>query len=106
MTTIELLQALREIGVYKLIDSGYLKPIKGNEYSHALDEAVEALENQPKYEKALKIMASGWVYKSKSDYYCKGCKYYGKPAFGCNGSSDDCMNQLIDYFKKQAGLEK
>jgi hypothetical protein len=58
-----------------------------------------------KYEKALKIMASGWIFKPKSDEYCIDCDYFQKPHAGCNGSPEDCMHHLIDWSKKQAGID-
>ena len=92
METIELLKAMQE----KCLRGGkYDDPLRIDKYK-ALEEAIKALENQPKYEKALAEMTKYFrcsklkgLYSSEED-----CHKYK--------SCEDCM---IKYFKKQVGLK-
>ena len=124
MDTIEVLQALREIGVYKLIDSGSLKPSMGKDYSRALDEAVEALDNKQFSKHKIDVLEqenefltkrSQWALEQivkyenvlieMTQYFrCKRIKGLYLSEEECH-KYKSCAECLSKYFKKQVGLE-
>lgn len=83
-----------------------IKILKGIMFSSleektAINEAIKALENQPKYEKALYEM-------SKNVQSCYRCKHEeNSPDCARNNGFDEsiCLNGHVDYYKKEAGSE-
>jgi len=72
-------------------------PFPKPEFGDACDEAIKALENQPKYERALKLQAKQST--------C--CSSYGE-CDDCGQSDQEiekCIKASVDFFKKQAGLD-
>jgi hypothetical protein len=85
--------------------------------AEAIEKAIKALEDQPKYEAALKIMANENIpdnsYQfcdacinedtSRSPYASRVCQLYegGKGVIYTN----ECGRAAIVYYKKKAGLE-
>ena len=124
MDTIEVLQALREIGVYKLIDSGSLKPIMGKDYSRALDEAIKALDNKQFSKHKIEVLEQENEFLTeRSQWALEQIVKYEKALlemtqyFRCNRikglylSEEECRKYkscaecLSKYFKNQVGLE-
>lgn len=58
-----------------------------------LDEAIKAIENQPKYEKAVELMADDFSNVWADADMCNKCR-------NCHGVKE-C---IIEQYKKQAGL--
>ncbi|MGL6017023.1 MAG: hypothetical protein ACRCZU_13270 [Selenomonadaceae bacterium] len=71
-----------------------------NVRADALEEAIKALENQPKYEKALELSVRDGD-KCGVDIYCD--------QWPCAYDDSECLEHCcecgIKYYKQQAGLE-
>jgi len=62
----------------------------------ALSKGIEAIQNQPKYERALKLQAKeATCCNSYGD--CNNCEQSAKEI-------EKCVKVSVDFFKKQAGL--
>ena len=64
-----------------------------------LEKALTAIENQPKHEKALELMAEYSLCATAYGRDCDICDF-GNPKI-----RNECMSQYVNEFKKQAGLE-
>lgn len=68
--------------------------------AEAIEKAIKALEDQPKYEAALKMMA-----RDDMGHPCRNCMYEVKGETCWKDIPNDCIEGTILYYKNEAGLE-
>lgn len=92
MGTIELLKVMQE---KCLNDYKYAEPLRMKKY-RALDEAIKALCNQPKYEKALDMIC---------DDYFDDMSQCPSGINVCKDEGLTCGRCIIEHYKKKAGIK-
>ena len=95
MGTIELLKNMQE----KCLNGGkYDDPLRMEKYQ-ALEKAIKAIENQPKYEKTIADMAEWIKGTAEVGEYCDGCQYFDNENESCSCMmADECRAHIINYY--------